>query len=70
MRWFANSCALIAAAMLLSAAALHAADVDKKFHDAPASVKATKNPYEGDPAAPGGETLVCTQLPVVPREVG
>ena len=52
MRWFANSCALIAAAMLLSAAPLHAADVDKKFHNAPASVKATKNPYEGDPAAP------------------
>lgn len=27
------------------------ADVDKNFHDAPDSVKGTKNPYEGQPAA-------------------
>src|SRR5271154_4998752 len=52
MRSLANSsAALDAAAVLLSAASLLAADVDKKFHDAPASARATKNPYEGDAAA-------------------
>jgi glucose/arabinose dehydrogenase len=45
-------------AILLPAAFLSAADVDAKFHNAPASSKATKNPYEGqDSAAQTGKTL-------------
>jgi glucose/arabinose dehydrogenase len=51
MRSFANLCALIAVALLLPAAVLAAADVDTKFHNAPDSVQATKNPYEGNAAA-------------------
>ncbi len=51
MRSFANSSALIAAAILLPAALLLAAGVDTKFHDAPDSARAMKNPYEGDAAA-------------------
>jgi glucose/arabinose dehydrogenase len=47
---FANSYARIAVAILLPAALL-AADVNTKFHNAPASAQATKNPYEGDAAA-------------------
>jgi glucose/arabinose dehydrogenase len=50
MRTFANSY-LTAAAILLPAALLLAADVDTKFHNAPASAQATKNPYEGQDAA-------------------
>ena len=50
MRSFANY-SLISAAILLPAALLLAADVDTKFHNAPASAQATKNPYEGDEAA-------------------
>jgi glucose/arabinose dehydrogenase len=42
----------IAAAMiLLSTALVLAADVDAKFHNAPASTRAMKNPYEGQAAA-------------------
>src|ERR1700676_240527 len=54
---FANSKALAAAALLLPAALL-AADVDTKFHDAPASAQAAKNPYVGqEEAAQAGEKL-------------
>jgi glucose/arabinose dehydrogenase/mono/diheme cytochrome c family protein len=49
MRLFAAS--LIAGTILLPAALLLAQDVDKNFHDAPASSKATKNPYEGQASA-------------------
>src|SRR5580693_3108619 len=51
MRSLANLYALITAALLLPAAPLLAADVDTKFHNAPASTQAMKNPYEGDDAA-------------------
>jgi glucose/arabinose dehydrogenase/mono/diheme cytochrome c family protein len=51
MRPFANAHTLIAAAILLSAALSLAADVDTKFHNAPDSAQATKNPYEGQEAA-------------------
>jgi glucose/arabinose dehydrogenase len=57
MRSFANSKALAAAALLLPAALL-AADVDTKFHNAPASAQAAKNPYVGqEEAAQAGEKL-------------
>jgi len=49
MRSFSGFCILIAAAILLPAALF--AGVDTKFHDAPDSAKAMKNPYEGQPAA-------------------
>jgi len=56
MRSFANSHALAAAAILLPAALL--ADVDTKFHNAPASARAAKNPYAGQQeAALAGEKL-------------
>jgi glucose/arabinose dehydrogenase len=51
MHWFANPYARVAAAVLLPATLLLAADVDTKFHNAPASARATKNPYEGDATA-------------------
>jgi glucose/arabinose dehydrogenase/mono/diheme cytochrome c family protein len=51
MRPFANSYAFIAAATLLTATALLAADVDTKFHNAPDSARAMKDPYQGDDAA-------------------
>jgi glucose/arabinose dehydrogenase len=51
MRSLAHAYAIIASAILLPAAVLMAADVDKNFHDAPASAQATKNPYEGQHAA-------------------
>jgi glucose/arabinose dehydrogenase len=58
MRSFANSCTRIATAILLPASLLLAADVDKNFHDAPASARTTKNPYEGDAtAAQAGKRL-------------
>ena len=50
MRSFANSCVLIASTALLSLTTLQAA-VDTKFHNAPASAQAQKNPYEGQAAA-------------------
>ncbi|MGA9545730.1 MAG: PQQ-dependent sugar dehydrogenase [Candidatus Sulfotelmatobacter sp.] len=50
MRSLASRYAFVTAAILLPAALL-AADVNTKFHDAPASARATKNPYEGKPAA-------------------
>jgi glucose/arabinose dehydrogenase len=57
MRWFASSHALAAAAILLPAA-LFAADVDAKFHNAPASAQAAKNPYAGqEEAAQVGKKL-------------
>jgi glucose/arabinose dehydrogenase len=57
MRSFANSHALAAAAILLPAALL-AADVDTKFHNAPASARAAKNPYAGqEEAAQAGKKL-------------
>ena len=46
MRSSANAHAF-AAAMILLPAALLAADVDTKFHNAPASAQAAKNPYAG-----------------------
>jgi hypothetical protein len=45
MRSLANPCALITVAILLPAALLLAADVDTKFHNAPPSAQAAKNPY-------------------------
>ncbi len=51
MRLKASYRALIAGAILLPAAVLVAADVDAKFHNAPASAQAMKNPYEGQTAA-------------------
>jgi glucose/arabinose dehydrogenase len=51
MRSFANSFALVTAAALLPVVFLIAADVDTKFHNAPASAQATRNPYEGQPVA-------------------
>src|ERR1700680_2524127 len=56
---FANSHAL-AAAILLPAALLAAlaADVDEKFHNAPAAAQAAKNPYAGgEEAAQAGKKL-------------
>ena len=50
MRSFCGSSALTAAAILLPVM-LSAAAVDTKFHNAPASAQAAKNPYEGDTAA-------------------
>ncbi len=58
MHSFANSYTRIATAILLPASLLLAADVDTKFHNAPASAQATKNPYEGqDSAALAGKRL-------------
>ena len=49
---------LLAAAMILLPAALLAADVDTKFHNAPASAQAAKNPYAGqEEAAQAGKQL-------------
>src|SRR5258708_32015099 len=50
MRSFANSHSLAAAA-ILRPAALRAADVNTKFHNAPASARAAKNPYAGQEEA-------------------
>ena len=50
MRSFVNSHALAAAAILLPAALL-ATDVDTKFHNAPVSAQAAKNPYAGQEEA-------------------
>ena len=70
MRSFANAHAL-AAAMILLPAALLAADVDTKFHNAPASAQAAKNPYAGqEEAAQAGKKLYDARLPVVPRAAG
>ena len=58
MRWFAKSQLLIMAAVLLPVTFLLAANVDTKFHNAPDSAQATKNPYEGqDAAAQAGKQL-------------
>jgi len=51
MRWFSPSCRPLAAMILLPAAILLAADVDSKFHNAPASAQSMKNPYDGQAAA-------------------
>jgi glucose/arabinose dehydrogenase/mono/diheme cytochrome c family protein len=53
MRLLSDWCRLLSAMILLPAALLLAADtnVDSNFHNAPASTKATKNPYEGQAAA-------------------
>jgi mono/diheme cytochrome c family protein len=57
MRSFANSHALAAAAILLPAALL-AAEAGTKFHHAPASAQAAKNPYAGqEEAAQAGKKL-------------
>ena len=58
MRSFASSSPLIATAILLPVGLLRAADVDTKFHNAPDSAHAAKNPYEGqEPAALTGKRL-------------
>jgi glucose/arabinose dehydrogenase len=50
--------AFFAVGVVLSTAALFAADVDTKFHDAPASAQKMKNPFEGQATAvKAGETL-------------
>ena len=52
MRSLGYTCTIIALAFLLSASLLLAAqDVDAAFHNAPASARATKSPYKGQPAA-------------------
>ena len=57
MRSFENSCAFIAT-ILLPVLSLFALDVDKNFHNAPASAQATKNPYAGNAtAAEAGKRL-------------
>jgi glucose/arabinose dehydrogenase/mono/diheme cytochrome c family protein len=57
MRSFRNV-PLLVAAILLPATLLTAANVDTKFHNAPDSTKATKNPYQGEAtAAQAGKTL-------------
>ena len=57
VRSFANSHALAAASILLPTALL-AAYVNTKFHDAPASAQAAKNPYAGqEEAAQEGKKL-------------
>ena len=50
MRSFTNHFIVIAA-ILLPALILFANDANTNFHNAPASAKATRNPYEGDAAA-------------------
>jgi glucose/arabinose dehydrogenase len=53
-----DSASRIAAMILMSTAFLLAADGDAKFHNAPASTRATKNPYEGqDAASQAGKAL-------------
>src|ERR1700731_1801871 len=57
IRSFANSRPLAAVAILLPALLL-AADVDTRFHNAPASAQAAKNPYAGqEEAAQVGKKL-------------
>jgi glucose/arabinose dehydrogenase len=51
MRLFATFYAFIAGAILLPVTLLLALDADTKFHNAPASAQATKNPYEGQESA-------------------
>jgi glucose/arabinose dehydrogenase len=51
MRSLADRFVIISSAILLPVALVLAADVDAKFHNAPASARATKNPYAGDDAA-------------------
>src|SRR5580658_10238858 len=51
MRASCNTLLMIATAMFLPVALLLADDVDAKFHNAPDSAKAMKNPFEGDAAA-------------------
>jgi glucose/arabinose dehydrogenase len=57
IRSFANSRTLAAVAILLPAL-LFAADVDTRFHNAPASAQAAKNPYAGqEEAVQAGQKL-------------
>ena len=57
MHSFANAHAF-AAVMILLTAALLAADVDTKFHNAPASAQEAKNPYAGqEDAVQAGKKL-------------
>ncbi len=57
MHSLANALAF-AAAMILLPAALLLADVDTKFHNAPASAQEAKNPYAGqEDAAQAGKEL-------------
>src|ERR1700677_352081 len=56
MRSFADRHALYASMILLPAALL-AADVDTKFHNAPASAQAAMNPYAGQEDAQAGKQL-------------
>ena len=51
MHAISRFCRLFAATILLPAALLLAADADTKFHNAPASAQAVKNPYQGQDAA-------------------
>ena len=58
MRSFLHTYTVAVAAFLLPGALLLATDVDTKFHNAPASAKATRDPYEGlDAAAQAGKRL-------------
>src|SRR5271155_559647 len=56
MRSFAKP-HVLAAAMILLPSALLAADVDTKFHNAPASAQAAKNPYANQEDAQAGKQL-------------
>jgi glucose/arabinose dehydrogenase len=57
MRSFTNSSALIAATILLPVVLLFAEEVNTKFHNAPASVKSARNPYDGPDSRQAGKLL-------------
>jgi glucose/arabinose dehydrogenase len=57
MRSFYILSGFVAAIVLPFAAALSAEDVNTKFHNAPASVKTGKNPYDGEESRVAGQKL-------------
>jgi glucose/arabinose dehydrogenase/mono/diheme cytochrome c family protein len=57
MRLFQNLSNFIAIAILLPGALLFAEEVNTKFHNAPASVKTAKNPYDGAESRQAGKVL-------------
>lgn len=57
MRLFKTFSTFIAVAILLPVALLFAEEVNTKFHNAPASVKTAKNPYNGEESRLAGQKL-------------
>src|SRR6202166_2690188 len=57
MRLFKNFSTFIAVTILLPVALLFAEEVNTKFHNAPASVKTAKNPYDGEESRLAGQKL-------------